>query len=98
MEKANIEDFWINCLKLEKTNKCVFFVIKLLCLPSSNACVERIFSALKLNKTDIRNKLEIDTVEAILLIKEYLKANDCKAFNMPISDFMVHNFGILSNQ
>ena len=86
MTRTNIEDFWSNCLKLDKTNKCASFVIKLLFLPSSNACVERIFSAFDLIKTDNSNKLELDTVESLISTREYLKSDNCHAFNMPFSD------------
>ncbi len=67
------------------------FVLKILCLPSSNACVERILSSLDLIKTDIRNKTDLDTVEAIILTKEYLISHERHSYNMPISARMTQN-------
>lgn len=39
-------------------------------LPFSNACVERIFSQLKLIKTDNRNHLDTDTIAALMMTKQ----------------------------
>ena len=56
-----------------------------LCLLYSNACVERIFLALNLLKTDFRNRLEFDIIEAITYVKEYLKANNVSSENLRIT-------------
>ena len=91
-EGTNIESFWKNLYKLNSKNKCVIFIIKLLCLPRSNACVERIFSSLDLIQTDIRNKIDLETVQSIIHTKEFLKYNQVHAYNMPITKYMLENF------
>ena len=42
------------------------FVLKLLCLPWSNAVVERVFSQINLVKTQVRNRLHLITVNSVL--------------------------------
>ena len=59
-------------------------------MPSSNACVERIFS-FDLIKIENRNKLKLNTVESLISTRGYLKSNNWHAFNMPISVFLVQN-------
>ena len=49
------------------------FALQILALPVSNVDAERIFSKLKLIKTDIRNKLETKSVEALTKISEAAK-------------------------
>lgn len=45
------------------------FVLKLLCLPWSNADVERVFSNINLVKTNIRNRIQLRTINSILAIR-----------------------------
>ena len=49
------------------------FCYRITCLPSSNACVERIFS-FDLLKIENRNKVELNTVESLISTKKYLKS------------------------
>ena len=48
-------------------------------LPSSNAAVERLFSVLKLVKTDTRNSLKRESLVGLLHTKEGLRAESCHA-------------------
>ena len=48
-----LNSFGLVFSKKNKDNEWVKFIILLLCLPSSNACVERLFLSYKLIKTDI---------------------------------------------
>lgn len=57
---------------------CLTFV-----LPFSNACVERIFSQLKLIKTDHRNRLNTNTIAALIMVKENIK--DVSTYDPPKS-------------
>jgi len=41
----------------------------LLAMPVTQVSVERLFSALKLIKTDSRNRLKVDILDALLLLK-----------------------------
>ena len=48
-------------------------------LPSSNAAVERLFSVLKLVKTDTRNSLKRESLVGLLHTKEGLSSESCHA-------------------
>lgn len=49
-------------------------------LPGSNAAVERIFSLMNSTWTKSRNKLDVKTVEASLLIKTSFENKSCEQF------------------
>jgi hypothetical protein len=91
-EDFNIEKFWISIFKKNKNNECVKFILLILCLPNSNACVERLFSSYKLVKTDIRNQLEIETIEALIRVKEYMRSEGVHANNIRITKEMMNKF------
>lgn len=75
----NISEFWNKIQKMKNSlNEPMFsnlmVIVKvILILPHSSASVEREFSQLTLNKTKIRSRLNIDTISAILLIKDSLR-------------------------
>ena len=45
------------------------FVLKLLSLPWSNADIERVFSQMNIIKTNLRNRLHLQTVNSVLAIR-----------------------------
>lgn len=49
--------------------------LAMLTLPMSNAAVERVFSQVTLTKTDLRNRMGIDTLENVLHVKYGLRRN-----------------------
>lgn len=49
------------------------FVLSALSLPLSNAVVERMFSVLNVVKTKLRNKLEMEMLEALLRIRTHFQ-------------------------
>ena len=51
-------------------------------LPSSNAAVERLFSLLKLIKTDTRNSLQRETLVGLIRTKEGLRLQPCHAHDI----------------
>ena len=53
------------------------FILTLLSLPVSNADAERLFSKLNLIKTDIRNRLSVDSLKAQLFIAEAVREQEC---------------------
>lgn len=69
----DLETFWGKVFELTNgLNEPMYpllkiFVGSLLALPHSSACAERIFSKVSLIKSKIRNKLEMPTVNAIML-------------------------------
>ena len=54
-------------------------------LPSSNAAVERLFSLLKLVKTDTRNSLKRESLVGLLHTKDGLRAESCHAHDLKIN-------------
>ena len=78
LQNINCEDFWARVSKITRVgNDLVFstltkFVSSIVCLPSSSAIVERIFSKVNLNKTKYRNRHENGTFEGILFTQDYL--------------------------
>lgn len=62
-----------NSLNEPMFSNLMVIVKVILILPHSSASVEREFSQLTLNKTKIRSRLNIDTISAILLIKDSLR-------------------------
>lgn len=83
----SVLDYWKRVFSLKNAAEQHVFpnlktVISLLmCLPSSNASVERVFSQLKLIKTCHRNQLKTDTINAIMHTKHGVR--DCVMFEPP---------------
>lgn len=63
-----------------------------LCLPTSNAVVERIFSIMNSTKTKLRNRMSVNLLNSILRIKVRLYSQNkcCQDFN--VTDSMLKNF------
>ena len=64
------------------------FALQLLALPVSNTDSERIFSKINLIKTDIRNKISTDSVEALTIISEAVKEQEACYFFKPSESLM----------
>lgn len=64
------------------------FVMSILALPHSSAAAERVFSQLNLIKTKTRNRLEVQTCDAILHAKEICQSTEC--FKWKPSDHLVN--------
>ncbi|CAG9786569.1 unnamed protein product [Diatraea saccharalis] len=71
-----ILDYWNNVFRLKKSSgepqfPCLkkVIIMLLLVLPFSNASVERVFSQLKLIKSDHRNRLATETISALMATK-----------------------------
>lgn len=79
-------------------NLCLF-VKNILSLPHSSATVERIFSAINLNKTKTRNRLNNKTIRGILHFKNVLKIQGQNSVNFDISKTMIsrHKNSMYSN-
>ena len=58
----------------------------MLSLPFANAPVERLFSTLKLIKTDHRNSLKRESLVGLLHAKEGMAANKCLSHELNIHD------------
>lgn len=100
LQSLKIEEFWYQIGGLKDEDGQIMFnniskvVNSLLCLPQSSANVERIFSQHNNIKTELRNRLGIDTSNALLHAKDMLKCFDegqpiC-CFDFKPSDAMIN--------
>lgn len=84
----SITEFWVTVHNAKNVAGNSMFplmsklALSLLSLPVSNAAVERVFSQVSLTKTDIRNRMSNETLEALLHVKFGLGRNAgcCKDF------------------
>lgn len=83
-ENISVEEFWFGIYDLPNNQgeypfrNLAKFCLRLLTLSHSNAEVERWFSAQNNTHTHLRNKLYVETVDGILLLKQRIKiTGDC---------------------
>ena len=67
-QKLNAEEKWIKIFQANLPNLYVL-VSKIMCIPVSNAFVERVFSLCGSQWTDVRNSLHVDTVKSLVEVK-----------------------------
>lgn len=78
----DLNDYWIKISKIKNAageycfKDLTNFIFDLLILPHSSATAERKFSEFALIKTKLRNKLELKTINNIMLAKELLKSKE----------------------
>ncbi|XP_050543430.1 uncharacterized protein LOC126906716 isoform X1 [Daktulosphaira vitifoliae] len=81
----DVDEFWINLYNLECDGEFKFrnvanFVLKILSLPHSSVDCEQIFSQVNLIKTKIRNRLQVESLNGLLLSSEHIKSVSCENF------------------
>lgn len=82
-ENESFEKFWSKIFQIKNELDEEMFtnlsklVRGIMCLPHSSASAERIFSSLNLMKTNIRNRLNVETCQSVLLAKQLLEENTC---------------------
>lgn len=82
----NVDDFWIylynwECDGYYKFKNVADFVLKILSLPHSSVDCERVFSKVNLIKTKVRNRLQVESLNGLLLSCEHIKCTTCVNFN-----------------
>ncbi|KAL4126793.1 hypothetical protein QTP88_011002 [Uroleucon formosanum] len=90
----DIEDKWLFIFKTFADNNQEFsMLLKVVefsfVLPGSNAAVERVFSLMNNTWTNLRNKLDIKTVEASLIIKTSFNNTSCEVLQANIGKQIV---------
>jgi len=94
-ECGNTEEFWAKVMEMTDANGDAKFqhisklAVALLCLPFSNASVERAFSMANIVKDKLRNKMSIKTADAIMRVRFSL-AEGC--VNFVSTPKMLENF------
>lgn len=90
--------FWKNVLQTKHGNESLAFplmkkfIFEVLSLPNSSATVERIFSAVNLNKTKTRNSLATETLQGILHTKDLLRMQEVSCYNLNINSSILNQF------
>lgn len=85
-ENLDVETYWSRVFEIENCLGEPLFpnlrtvIPFLLILPFSNCSVERIFSKLKLTKTELRNKLASNTISSIFFTREGVEQNGAEKF------------------
>ncbi len=67
-------------------------ILDKLCLPISNAFVERVFSQVSLAKTKVRNRMEHKLLKSILMIRSHLMLNNSCCKDFVVSEEMLKKF------
>ncbi|KAL1472072.1 hypothetical protein MTO96_039555 [Rhipicephalus appendiculatus] len=98
LREDSVTEFWKNVYLAQNSAGIPLFpllsqlALSLLTLPLSNASVERVFSHVTLTKTDIRNRMNLETLDNILFVKLALWSETpcCKEFDP--SDVLLERF------
>jgi len=77
--------------------ECIFkniasLSLAILCLPFSNASVERVFSIMNIVKNKLRNRMNVESLDAILNVKFSLQRLSMACHNFVITDKMLSLF------
>ncbi|KAI5633181.1 hypothetical protein NE865_14133 [Phthorimaea operculella] len=72
-EISEPDKFWAQLLKTDDFSELARFALSTLSLPHANADCERVFSKVNLIKTNLRNRLTVETVNGTLLAAESTK-------------------------
>jgi len=91
--------FWFEVRKYQNAagvsafSELADYALACLCIPISNAMVERIFSTVTLTKTEVRNRLELKMLRSLLRIKTHLhfKKMCCKDFSVSPKMLSLYN-------
>lgn len=94
---ATTAEFWCEVLNYKDSEGIIvfeelaMFALSLLKLPHSNAEVERLFSKMNVIKTKLRNRMNLETLNAILTIRAGLKRHGkcCADFTLSPDSTMV---------
>lgn len=81
-----VDEFWTFLYNWEcdgefKFKNVASFVLKILSLPHSSVDCERVFSKVNLVKTKVRNRLQVESLNGLLLSSEHIKGTTCVHFN-----------------
>lgn len=68
--------------------------LALLSLPISNATVEKAFSVYNVIKSHIRNKLSLDIMQAIMMVRYYLSTDNITYVNFKPTEAMIKKFNV----
>jgi hypothetical protein len=82
--KLSAESKWKKIFEAELPNLNIL-VSKILCIPVSNACVERVFSLCTAQWTDARNLLKVETVKSLVQVKMNYELDCSQMYDMLIS-------------
>ena len=70
LKEIKTEEFWKAISKIESYEALGNFMFEITALPQSTAVVERTFSKINCNKTKLRNRLAVRTIDPIIRVGE----------------------------
>ena len=74
-ESVSLQKFWLPMSQIDSYQSLANFILQITALPQSTAVVEQMFSKTNLNKTKLRNRLAISTLESIAKVSEKFPHN-----------------------
>ena len=91
--------FWAKVARCKSGENLLFpqltrLISALMCLPTSNETVERLFSVMSVVKTKLRNRLAIPMVEAILATRHGMKRRGETCANFKVLPAMMRRFNV----
>lgn len=83
LENKSLEEVWVDIFNINVSSEFADVSFKnlktvvefILCIPGTNATVERVFSRMNCLWTDEKNRLDISTVKAMFTVKMFFKEN-----------------------
>ena len=100
-ETQDTEKFWVEVSNYRDASgqnpfkQLVDLAFKVLCLPHSNADIERVFSQMNLIKTKLRNRMKLKLLNNILHIRFGLKRLGLCCNNYTLPDHILKNIGTI---
>lgn len=91
----SLHEFWPKVYDYQDAAGTFYFkelaagVLNMLSVPTSNACVERVFSVMNCIKTKLRNKMQYELLNSLLILSTYMNVNNicCSTF-IPTEDML----------
>ena len=81
--------FWEGVGTVNNFKNVASYALNCLIVPSSNAVIERVFSLVTATKTKTRNKLSVNTLDAIVRIKSHFHAREKCCNKFKVTDAMI---------
>lgn len=95
---SNLHEFWPKVYNYRDTAGTYHFkeialaVLYMLVIPTSNACVERVFSIMNSTKTRLRNRMQYELLDALLRVINYMNVNKMCCTSFTPSEEMLKKF------
>lgn len=95
---SSLHEFWPKVYNYRDTAGSYHFkeialaVLYMLVIPTSNACVERVFSIMNCTKTRLRNRMQYELLDSLLRVINYMNVNKICCTSFTPSKEMLNKF------